>query len=146
LKLLPHRGRRIRAGLDTTRWQWPLAGGCGACRRGNGNDNGDDDLQSTIHPDLQKRNAHWPEVLHIEKPLPAHEPSRVIELLRQMLTCRSELPSAVSARGETSPYTVIDLAAWVRIVRTERERSVTMRRTLDEREWVRSTRQDLQTP
>lgn len=27
-----------------------------------------------------------------------------------------------------------------------RERSVTMRRTSDEREWVRSTRQDLQTP
>jgi hypothetical protein len=80
-KLLPHRGRRIRTGLDTTRWQWPLAGGCGACRRCNGNDNGDDDIQSTIHPDLQETCVRWPDALDIEKPLPIHEHGGVIEFL-----------------------------------------------------------------
>lgn len=59
-----------------------------------------------------------------------------------MLTRRDPPLLAVSARGETSPNTVM----WARIVRTGEKRSVTMRRTLEERESVGSTRRDLQTP
>jgi hypothetical protein len=63
-----------------------------------------------------------------------------------MLTLLKRRSLAVSARGDTSPNTVIAAVAWARIVRTGGERSVSMRRTLEERELVRSSRQDLQTP
>ena len=57
LELPPYGRRRVRTFLDTLGWQCPLARCRGARRHGNNGANGDDDLESTIHPDLHRPQA-----------------------------------------------------------------------------------------